>query len=162
MSNTTKKPKGKKAKTGPKHKRYSQQDNDLIVREYASTDVRVLAARLGRSVESVRGHAHHVLGLTRRNGGKRTTERQLRMPIAAERKPLKTAFSASDRIEMHNADTRALAHARRHERDTAARCVTVRVGKSVITGLPHTVRDILAQRGYKPQEIDQLCPEERH
>lgn len=160
MRPTTKKPKGNK-KQEPKYTRYSQQDNDLLRREYATTDVKVLAARLGRSVESVRGHAHHVLGLTKRDG-KHTTERQLRMPIEADRKPLKTAFSASDRIEMHNADTRALAHARRHERDTAARCVTVRVGKSVITGLPHTVRDILAQRGYKPQEIDQLCPEERH
>lgn len=158
MSNTTKKHKANKAK----HTRYTKEDNDLLVREYASTDVKVLAARLGRSVESVRGHAHHVLGLTRRNGGKHTTERQLRMPIEAERKPLKTAFSASDRIEMHNADTRALAHARRHERDTAARCITVRVGKSVITGLPHTVRDILQQRGYTQNEIDQLCPEERH
>ena len=160
MRPTTKKPKGNK-KQEPKYTRSSQQDNDLLRREYATTDVKVLAARLGRSVESVRGHAHHVLGLTKRDG-KHTTERQLRMPIEADRKPLKTAFSASDRIEMHNADTRALAHARRHERDTAARCVTVRVGKSVITGLPHTVRDILAQRGYKPQEIDQLCPEERH
>lgn len=157
MSNTTKKPKGKKAK----HTRYTKEDNDLLRREYASTDVKVLAARLGRSVESVRGHAHHVLGLTRRNGGKHTTERQLRMPIEAARKPLMTAYSASDRIELHNADTRALAHARRHERDTAARCITVRVGKSVITGLPHTVRGILQQRGYTPQEIDQLCPEER-
>lgn len=163
MSNTTKKPNKKaKKKQEPKYTRYSQKDNDMLVREYASTDVRVLAARLGRSIESVRSHAHHVLGLTKRDGGKHTTERQMRMPIEAERKPLMTAFSASDRIELHNADTRALAHARRHERDTAARCVTVRVGKSVITGLPHTVRDILAQRGYKPQEIDQLCPEERH
>lgn len=160
MRPTTKKPKGNK-KQEPKYTRYSQQDNDLLRREYATTDVKVLADRLGRSVKSVRGHAHHVLGLTRRNGGKHTTELQLRMPIEAERKPLMTAFSASDRIALHNADTRALAHARRHERDTAARCITVRVGKSVITGLPHTVRGILQQRGYTPQEIDQLCPEER-
>lgn len=159
MSNTTKKIKAKK-KPEPKYTRYTKDDNDMLVREYASTDVRVLAARLGRSIESVRSHAHHVLGLTKRDG-KHTTERQMRMPIEAERKPLMTAFSASDRIELHNADTRALAHARRHERDTAARCITVRVGKSVITGLPHTVRDILQQRGYTPQEIDQLCPEER-
>lgn len=160
MSNTTKKP-NKKAKPEPKYTRYTKDDNDLLRREYASTDVKVLAARLGRSVESVRSHAHHVLGLTKRDGGKHSTERQLRMPIEAERKPLMTAFSASDRIELYNADTRALAHARRHERDTAARCITVRVGKSVITGLPHTVREILQQRGYTPQEIDQLCPEER-
>ena len=96
MSNTTKKP-NKKAKPEPKYTRYSQQDNDLLWREYATTGVKVLAARLGRSVESVRSHAHHVLGLTKRDGGKHSTERQLRMPIEAERKPLMTAFTAQCR-----------------------------------------------------------------
>ena len=160
MRRTTKKP--NKNPMANRWQPYTAQEDELIKQLYPTTSTAYIAAQLGRTAHAVEKRAVRVLNL-RKAGRHRHDEPVMRAahPPKAESKAVTHAITDEGRAAMREADKRLLARAHRTEATMAARCVTVRVGKSVITGLPHTVRDMLQQRGYTPQEIDQLCPEER-
>lgn len=158
MSNTTKKPKPNNKK--PMAKRwqpYTAQEDELIKKLYATTSTAYIAAQLGRTAHGVATRAVRVLNL-RKAGRHRPDEPVMRaaQPPKAEPKAVTHAITDEGRAAMREADKRLLARAHRTETTMAARLVTVRVGKSVITGMPNTVRHILEQRGYEPQEIDKM------
>ena len=152
MSNTTKTTKGKKPKASKKPmanrwQPYTAQEDELIKKLYPTTSTAYIAAQLGRTAHGVATRAVRVLNL--RKAVRHRPDEPV-MPAQGRAESGAHAITDEGRAAMREADKRLLARAHRTEATMAARLVTVRVGKSVITGMPNTVRHILEQRGYKP------------
>lgn len=69
----------------------------------------------------------------------------------------------SDQEELHNADMRALAAAKKTHERLKRYCITIRLADLTITGLPATLRHRLEYMGFSKEQIeDMICNAKKH